>query len=258
MAIEQLLAKVSRALGIPQDEIDEAIMPPEQLEVIRGAEEALEIAKGGCRDCELDDADYEQIAKRTFSAEERRQARFSIDGRFPMNNCSDVSNARQALGRANPADRPRIEALIRRAAKALNCNIEGSVVQKGVESADDLANVEGMDETTGTVEENTGSLEERVTDLETSIEELPGKIAKAMQEAQSEEQAEEAPTPAELSEKLDKLAGQVLEVGEKIEKLGAGASAQTPDPAETEIAKSEKVAKAFEDRGLPSDLAGIL
>jgi hypothetical protein len=45
---------------------------------------------GGCADCgeEVDDSAYVEIAKRDFSPEERQKARFSLDGRFPMDNCS--------------------------------------------------------------------------------------------------------------------------------------------------------------------------
>jgi hypothetical protein len=256
VGLDRLIAK---ALGISDEEIVEATMSPEQRAVIEGAEQALEIAKrgGGCADCgeEVDDSAYVEIAKRDFSPEERQKARFSLDGRFPMDNCSDVMNARQALGRAKPEDRPKIKALISRAAEAMNCNVE-----KGVESNGGSATVGHMEKATGTVEENAGTLEERVADLEASIEELPDKIAKAISEAKEEGKGEET-SPEDLSAKLDTLATEtadaVKDLGEKIEKLGAGGSSQEPDPKD-EDQRSEAIAKAYKDRDLSPDLAGIL
>lgn len=262
MAMEKLLARISKALGIPDEEINAAMMTPEQLEAIDAAESALEIAKGTADfESEIDDSAYVEIAKRDFTADERQKARFSIDGRFPMNNCSDVSNARQALGRAKPADRPRIEALIRRAASAFKCNIEGSVVEKSDESNRGTANVRGMDETNGTVEENTGTIEERMDDLESAFEELPAKIAKAIKDSKDEEETK-PPTPEELGEKIDKLATDtaeaVKEIGEQIEKLGAGGSAQGEEIPAEQNGKAARIAKAFEERDLDPRLQGIL
>jgi len=44
------------------------------------------------------------------------------DGSFPIRNCSDLANARQAIGRAAPGKRARVRAHIAKRAKALGCS----------------------------------------------------------------------------------------------------------------------------------------
>lgn len=44
------------------------------------------------------------------------------DGSFPILNCSDAKNARRAIGRANPSDRSKVRAHIRRREKILGCD----------------------------------------------------------------------------------------------------------------------------------------
>lgn len=267
--MEKLLARISKALGLSDDEIAEALAPDLDADteaVIKGAEAALGVAKlgGGCAECNgLPEYEPDYIAKRDFSYGRRKELAGTgaamSGGGFPIENCGDVKNAVQAIGRAK--DRASAMAHIKSRAKSLGCT--GSLpdswgpVKKAAESSAGPGRVRNMDTDETTVEETADTIEDRVEALEDTIEKLPGQIVKAIREGQKDEEPEV--TPAELSSKLDKLASDtakaVEEIGAKVEKLAEGESSQGPD----EIAKAESVSKAaYEARGLPADLAGIV
>lgn len=87
------------------------------------AEAALGIEKGAAPDplAAAIEALFPSVAKRTFSAEQRKAAAKSgsamSDGSFPIENKEDLSNAIQAYGRAK--DKPKAKAHIEARAKAL-------------------------------------------------------------------------------------------------------------------------------------------
>lgn len=60
-----------------------------------------------------------------FSTEKRKKMAKSgsamPDGSYPIENCQDVSNAVQAIGRAPESKRPAVKAHIKRRAKSLGC-----------------------------------------------------------------------------------------------------------------------------------------
>ena len=65
------------------------------------------------------------LGLREFDSSARKKATKSgaslPDGSFPILNCSDAKNARRAIGRANPSDRSKVRAHIRRREKILGC-----------------------------------------------------------------------------------------------------------------------------------------
>lgn len=69
-----------------------------------------------------------------FSTKERKsEAKTGVamrDGSFPIRNKQDLSNARQAIGRANPSKRPAVRAHISARAKALGVSAMGRIRRK--------------------------------------------------------------------------------------------------------------------------------
>lgn len=72
-------------------------------------------------------AEYETkfLGLRDVSTSERKrlakEGKALPDGSFPIANCSDAKNARQAIGRTPPSNRDRVMAHIRKREKALGC-----------------------------------------------------------------------------------------------------------------------------------------
>ncbi len=72
-----------------------------------------------------EEGDYDAMVAATFSAKERQRLAGTgaamSDGSYPIRNCSDWSNARQAIGRTSPGKRAAVEAHIAKRGKALGC-----------------------------------------------------------------------------------------------------------------------------------------
>lgn len=68
---------------------------------------------------------------RDVSTQERKElagkGKALSDGSFPIASCSDAANAIRAIGRANPSDRGKVRAHIRRRVAALDCS--GSIFE---------------------------------------------------------------------------------------------------------------------------------
>lgn len=73
--------------------------------------------------------EYEALIAATFTAKERQRLAGTgaamSDGSFPIRNCSDWQNARQAVGRASPSKRAAVRAHIAKRGKALGCGDGG-------------------------------------------------------------------------------------------------------------------------------------
>jgi hypothetical protein len=80
------------------------------------------------REAILSLADYEVnfLGLRDVSTSERKklakEGAALPDGSYPIANCSDAANAIHAIGRANPADRSKVRAHIKKRVKALGCS----------------------------------------------------------------------------------------------------------------------------------------
>ena len=76
------------------------------------------------------ESEYEDgFTAAVFTAEQRQRLAKSgaamPDGSFPIRNCSDLMNARRAVGRAAPGRRAAVRAHISKRARALGCSTEG-------------------------------------------------------------------------------------------------------------------------------------
>ena len=73
-----------------------------------------------------------------------KKARFSMpNGSYPINNCSDVSDAAHLVGHSKTYSRDQVARMIRRAAKALNCSLPDSWNSNDGESSS--ASLEGVE-----------------------------------------------------------------------------------------------------------------
>ena len=86
------------------------------------------LAEAHGREAILSLSDYETqfLGLRDVSTKERKKLASSgaalPDGSYPIANCSDAANAIHAIGRANPSDRGKVRAHIKKRVKALGCS----------------------------------------------------------------------------------------------------------------------------------------
>ena len=71
------------------------------------------------------EGDYDAMVAATFTPKERQRLAGTgtamPDGSYPIRNCSDWDNAREAIGRTSPGKRAAVEAHIAKRGKALGC-----------------------------------------------------------------------------------------------------------------------------------------
>lgn len=224
-------------------------------------------------DAAADEMDAITKASRSFaSASRRKYAKQGIamkDGSFPIPDTDALKRAMKAVGRAKKSKAGAVKAHIRRRAKALGAtSMLTTAFQKGA-----------PDETSGSVDSEMGLTtdEREVLDgLNKAVEELPDKlaesIAKAIKPAEGSgtNSDEDEAGKVEKGEKPEKsetegegkdseLANAVADLTKKVEKLGEGKSTvEEFDPEDPKnIAKADRVKKAFEDRNLPPELVGL-
>lgn len=219
-----------------------------------------------CVDCSSPDYPADVIAKREFTSEKRDKLSGTgaalPDGSFPIENCGDVRNAVQAIGRAS--DPARAKAHTIRRAKSLGCTDalpDGWKIAKGLD--EDPGIVGNME-----IGERVEALEGKINELTESFTGLTAEdgplaklgtgidtLAKRIPEPKPEE-----PTPTELKAALAKVEEAIGEklspLAERIESLEEGGSSQPADLAERgeKTDKRESTQLAKEDK----PLVGIL
>lgn len=206
-----------------------------QEQIDEDAEWSLEKAK-------LSAADRKKLPKSAFVFPDKAPG----PGSYPIH---DMAHAKNALARSS--DKPE-EKKVKAAVYAKHPKLK---VAKADGSSADISTVDSMSQT-----DETGapvSIEERVEKLEGQIEKI-GKGIDTLVEKAGGKEGDEKPTVEDVSKKLDDLTtvtvASIKKIGDDIEKLGSGGSAQVPDADKPE---PDKVAKAFKDLDLDPNLAGI-
>jgi len=189
-----------------------------------------------------------EVNKAQYTTEQRREMAKTgealPDGSFPIKNAADLMNARQALGRANPADRARVVAHIKTRAKALGVQLPEDFGKNL-----DHSGYDGQEPTATPQEEpvSDAATEARVAELEKALTTAEAALAEAV--------AKNAETPVEVTKALEEVRKQNESLSEEIAKLRdassltvAVAKAKTFDKLPIEADKFGAVLKELGDK----------